>query len=381
MMLHDAKFFCEESIKRNAEKYGFSSNLPIELFLWDCEIAAQIQSHSQDLVLKGGAAVQLHLPVKMQRGSIDIDLVGNLSETEVDDILKQIPRTLPDISFKIHKPQSPIPKIPMITYYANLPSLVSERRERGIQLKTEFLLEDLELPNEIITKAPTFALDAKNIKCYSVSSLIGDKLLTLAGTTIGVLRGEDVPKQLYDVASLSRLHALSDIEFSQIGDTIEKLVPIEAGYRGKQLEIDEVIRDIQNSLEKYRLLGTSRADPSVWDEINSFQQFYVNSSQKINRDEWSQRAWQLTFLNDLVNDVINNQSAGECAAIYSSSLAILDGLEKVSKDKIVDLKKDLLKFVPAHTPNFKELKVKSPQRIFYQIVTKENIDDIQSLLE
>ncbi|MFH2110591.1 MAG: nucleotidyl transferase AbiEii/AbiGii toxin family protein [Candidatus Bathyarchaeota archaeon] len=378
-MLHDARFFNEESIKRKAAENGFSNNLAIELFLWDCEIAAQVQNLSQDLVLKGGAAVQLHLPVQMQRGSIDVDLVGNLTEDEVDDILDKVPENLPEVSFELYQPRSPVTRIPMVTYHANIPSLVVERRERGIQLKTEFLLEDLRLPSETIADAHTFALDVKNIRCYTVSSLIGDKLLTLAGTTIGVPREDDVPKQMYDVANLSMLHPLSGDEFRQIGETVEKLVPIEAGYREKQLEVSQVLEDIENSLEKYRFLGTSLVKPDTWRAVDGFQQFYVSSSQRRNRDEWSQRAWHLTFLTDLVRDTIQHRSAGQCASTYASVLEILEQLKGVSEDKVRNVKTELLKLAPPKTPGFRELKGKSLQRIFYQMVTRENIEAIQNL--
>ncbi|MGF3523055.1 MAG: hypothetical protein ACQXXJ_08185 [Candidatus Bathyarchaeia archaeon] len=73
--IHDEAYFSEASIRERAERYGFSDPLPVELFLWDCEIAAQLQSVSEKFVLKGGAAVQLHLPVEMQRGSVDVDII------------------------------------------------------------------------------------------------------------------------------------------------------------------------------------------------------------------------------------------------------------------------------------------------------------------
>jgi ribosomal protein L37E len=61
-LIHDPEYFTESSLKIRAEKYGFSNLFPLEFFVWDMEIAAQIQGVSDTIILKGGAATQLHLP-------------------------------------------------------------------------------------------------------------------------------------------------------------------------------------------------------------------------------------------------------------------------------------------------------------------------------
>jgi hypothetical protein len=81
--IHDEACFSEKKIIERAEKHGFSDPVQVEYFLWDCEIAAQLQSESSNFVLKGGAAAQLHLPVEMQRGSIDVDIVCPFTEQKI----------------------------------------------------------------------------------------------------------------------------------------------------------------------------------------------------------------------------------------------------------------------------------------------------------
>jgi hypothetical protein len=379
-LLHDESYFNERSVKEKAINNGFSDNLSVELFLWDCEIAAQLQSFSHDLVLKGGAAVQLHLPVEKQRASIDIDLIGPLTEEEVKEIVSKIPSTLPDISFNKYSPKSPNPRMPLITYTAKISSFVSERRVEGIQLKIEFLLEDLKLENHILPAAETFALTTKNLKAYTPRSLIGDKLLTLAENTIGIQKKDDIPKQIYDVATLGEAYINSSQDFSQIVKTVETLVPVEAAYRELECESLEVLNDIQSSLDKYCLLGTKWEDRTLWGVINSFQYFYINSSQRKDKDGWSEIAWRLKFLSELISSIIKSQSVTNQAELYSSAINISKKMNDIQGTKIREVKFKLIKFIEQRGTYHDELRGKSLQRIFWQAVNSENIQSIQELI-
>lgn len=69
-LIHNTKHFTKEEILERARKYEFPNPLAVEIFLWDCELAAQLQDECADMVLKGGAAAQLHLPLERHRGSI-----------------------------------------------------------------------------------------------------------------------------------------------------------------------------------------------------------------------------------------------------------------------------------------------------------------------
>src|SRR3972149_2895907 len=111
--IHDEAYFSERSIRERAKLYGFADPLPVELFLWDCEIAAQLQSESEKFVLKGGAAAQLHLPVEMQRGSIDVDIVCPYTKQEIAGALSRIHERVPTMEFEIYNPKRPKKEISM----------------------------------------------------------------------------------------------------------------------------------------------------------------------------------------------------------------------------------------------------------------------------
>jgi hypothetical protein len=132
------------------------------------------------------------------------------------------------------------------------------------------------------------------------------------------------------------------------------------------------------SLEKYRLLGTSGEDKDLWRHITGFQQFYVNSFQRKNRDEWSERAWRLTFLSELITSIFEGESVQALALKYSLALKASNILKEIKGEKIIELRKQLLKYAKPHTPFFKELRGKSLNRVFWQIISTDNIEAVQS---
>jgi len=104
----------------------------------------------------------------------------------------------------------------MVTYIAKMPALICPPGRTSWEIKIDFLLEDLELPTAALIGVETFAVNVKKLKCYSVSSLLGDKLLTLAKNTIGIEELTDIPKQIYDVSVLSEKHAITLIDFLRL---------------------------------------------------------------------------------------------------------------------------------------------------------------------
>jgi len=41
-LIHNAEYFTKEEILERARKYEFPNPLAVEIFLWDCELAAQL---------------------------------------------------------------------------------------------------------------------------------------------------------------------------------------------------------------------------------------------------------------------------------------------------------------------------------------------------
>jgi len=109
-------------------RVGVKNIVRMELFLWDLEIFLQLQKILGDrLVLIGGAAVQFYLPISDQRTSVDIDMLFRGIIEEIQDALSQVEAKFPHnnetFHFVQHNPKQPKTKLPLYTYYLQVPSV------------------------------------------------------------------------------------------------------------------------------------------------------------------------------------------------------------------------------------------------------------------
>jgi predicted nucleotidyltransferase component of viral defense system len=381
-LIHEKSSFTEENIRERAERYGFSDLLPLELFLWDCEITAQLQLESDKLVLKGGTAVQLHLPVEVQRGSVDIDFTCPLNKQELHKIVSKVERRLNNVQFKLHEPKHPKLNLPLVTYYVKVPVIASTETRKDLEIKTEFLLEDFRVPTLTVSQIETFAVKTKSLKCYSPTALIGDKLLTLAEKTIGIQRQEDIPKQIYDITQLSKRYISSTNDFSEILEVMKLITPKEASYRDLNLDLKDILKDIYESMEKYSLVDTAGADTSLKHNITNFQQFYVSGAQRMPWYEWCVRALRIKFSIQLLTNIIEHKlTLNEAVKTYSTAIEIARTLGRASGTDINKIRRRLMELADNYIPYYRELRGKPLHRVFWQILTIENLDEIQKEIQ
>jgi len=206
-LIHDGRIFTREWILEKSKEHNFPNPRAVEMFLWDIEISAQLQNVDDRLILKGGAAAQLYLPVDKQRGSTDIDIKAapSITEQEISGIVGQIQKTLPTLRFRSYTPIAPNPKLPLVTYYVDIKSALELTERKSLPIKADILLEDPGLPTTLVKSRPTFALNVIQIRIPTLGTCIGDKLLTLARGSVGMTKEEDYPKQMYDIDSNSGL--------------------------------------------------------------------------------------------------------------------------------------------------------------------------------
>jgi hypothetical protein len=171
-LIHDRKCFDRDTLARRLEELKFNSLARMELFLWDLEIFLQIQALLKDrIVLKGGAAAQLYLPIEYQRTSVDIDMICAVGIEEVEKALVAIERKFNGMNdlFKArpHKPKDPKAILPLMTYYIDVPSVCTEKelfgkKTTGTQeIKIEFHFTDEPLAIHRISSPRIFALETK----------------------------------------------------------------------------------------------------------------------------------------------------------------------------------------------------------------------------
>ena len=383
-LIHDARYFTREEISDRAKKYEFPNPLAVEIFLWDCELTAQLQNVCEDVVLKGGAAVQLYLPLKKQKGSIDIDIQAPLKESEVTDIVGKVHESIGKYGkLKLHRPKKPIPKLPLVTYYAKMPTVLDLRGRNELEVKIDILLEKLDLPTVMLKNVQTFAVDVRNMKCLTVGALIGDKLLTLAKGSVGMKLGSDYPKQVYDIDALLGSAKISDQTVSEMVASVNRLTELEAGYRNIQVSSNEALRDVIATMDEYSLVDRVEVggDPGIKKNIEGFQQFFISRSQRSPLYGWSSKSLKIRFLATLIKEHLENglsKSDVTEAIVQSEDIALK--LDKVPGKAVIELRKKLLNLAETKIPYFKEMKGKPLDRVFWQIVTPRNLQDVESLV-
>jgi hypothetical protein len=378
-LIHNEAAFTESSILERSRQHGFSDTRAVEMFLWDIELAAQLQRIDARLILKGGAAAQLFLPLEKQRGSVDIDMTvrSSVSELEVADSVAKVQKAIPSLQFRPYTPKAPNKRLPLVTYFIDVPSVFQPRGD--FKIKADILLENARLPTTEIQNAETFALQVRRIRIPTLGSSIGDKLLTLAKDSIGMTKQEDYPKQMYDVDSLSL--GISTRAFADIVNAVTKLTPLEASYRGLKTKPPEALRDVQTLTSSYSTIDTSITSRDKKKSVSDFQQFLVSKNQRLPWFGWASRALRIRFLAGLVDMTLSRRIvASEATKRLSRADYLARSLDLISGGTVQQVRKELLKTVPLKVRYFKELKGKPLSRVFWEAVTPYNLDKVASLL-
>lgn len=381
-LIHDAKYFTKEEILRRAREYEFPNPLAVEIFLWDCELAAQLQNVSTDIVLKGGTAAQLHLPLDKQRGSVDIDLATPLKKNDVAEIIDRVHKSVGEsVKFTLHKPKKPIPKLPLVTYFATTPSETDPTRKE-LEIKIDIFYECPDLPSLILDDVQTFAVPVKRIKCFTAGTLIGDKLLTLAKGSIGIELEADYPKQIYDIVALLESCTVSKRLVSEMLTSINTLTELEASFRNIQVGPIDALSDIIKTMTEYSLVDTSGGDAGIKKNIEGFQQFFVNKNQRKPLYGWSSKALKIKFLATLIRGHLENKlSLSDVSKAITESQDIALKLSKISGKAVIELRKKLLDLAETKIAYFKEMKGKPLERVFWQVAMSRNLQHAKSIVE
>jgi hypothetical protein len=382
-LVHDSRFFSRDWILTRSREYDFPNPLAVEMFLWDCEIAAQFQKADARIILKGGAAAQLLLPVGQQRGSVDIDTTATemIADSEISRMAAVVKEAVPSLNFRLHKPRRPKTRLPLVTYFIDAPTTLGLEltRRKQLEIKADFLLDDARLPTLEVEDVETFALQVKRMRIPTLGTCIGDKLLTLAKGSIGMTREEDYPKQMYDIDLLSR--KISEPTFPEIVDAVRKLTPLEASYRGLEIEPSDALRDVHKLSASFGTIDTTIGGADEKKHIEAFQQFFVSRSQRLPFYEWASRALRIAFMVNLVNMALTKETApANAARILTRAQGLAESLSTVQAQKIRPVREGLLKMIPKRIRYFKELKGKPLTRVFWEAATPHNLDDVANLL-
>ena len=399
VLIHDVACFSLEALRSRAKPLGFTQVTEVEAFAWEMELYGQLQAIAgETLLLKGGAAAQLYLPPERQRASADIDLLVNAGPGEMRAVLDQVSRRLaresPYFVFEEYAPRQPDVVLPLETFFVTVPSALGQTAQTGrgrvtgrsIKVDVFYLRESL--PATRLENPRTFALDlAYSPRCLAVGPLVGDKLLTLATKSIGIprVRAGDLPRQLYDLDNLTRL-ALDEEDIQALITTMELLVEVESALRDLQVTPLEVSNHIRETLNTLSALDLRAGDPDLKRYVLNAQSQYLRAPMRVPFHGWAMKALRLRFLlHCLVGRMrghrLNVAETLRRADELEAEMAFegLEGRERRSRRKAVQAVL-LAALRDAGRGDWKQLKPRPPERVYWELVEPGNLDSAAHLI-
>ena len=393
-LIHDWRNFSADSIRKKVEICDFTQPTEFEVLIWNYELYGHLQQLAEkNLILKGGAAAQLYLSKDKQRASVDLDIVSFVGVGGIEQILKTISTKLSNqenyFTFRRYEPAEPEVKLPMRTYYLTIPSMIGQthlkdkKRLPGREVKMDFFLEGRGTHSIILRNPKTLVLDLAYSPVVSTKgSLIADKLLILATKSVGVpfKRRADIPKHVYDMDCLIQ-QGLDEDTIREIISIMNSLIEAECSYRGMSYSVEEVITHIVEELESLSYIGFSKELKETAQHIENFQSQYLQHSNFQKSYGWGVRFLRLRFLVKSILQLIQKEiNEKEIASLFGVAHQIEAQLGKLG-EKRADLRKELLQtYRHQIKEKYRFLKGQPPERILWEIVSPENIEEIKDLV-
>lgn len=394
-LIHSPELFEKASFEARKEELNINNIVRMELFLWDLELFLQIQHlHGDSIVLKGGAAVQFYLPVENQRTSVDIDMIFSGKEEEIYKTLDFISHKFGCknglLVFTPFVPKNPKTKLPLRTFMIDIPSVFDERVLRsggctknpdhgGRPLKTEFFLRPGVLNINKLSGRNIFAGSSDKIyNVLPINQLFADKLTTLGPETIGIQnsRIDEQAKQLYDLCMLLNCN-LSNISLKEVKEYYWKYAEMECKDREITFSTDRIIADVKSQLSRIKRIDISN-DEELKQKINDFKGLYLNRASNFSVPMAAIAGEQLSLLYDCLLtekfDLIKQLFVlAEQCKLHSYS-----GPARGDKER--QIKEGIIKYFNATEIPDKILKGKSLIRVFWCVVSLENLFQIRDFL-
>lgn len=401
LLINNPEYFKQETIESIKKEFKFSQSIHIEMLLWDFEIFAQLTAIHKDFILKGGTAAQIYLPVEKQRASRDIDLATTLTEKEIETALNHVKQRFEEkvkdnehFTWSLAKPpKEPHKKIEELHCYEIIvPTKIGSSfgKQNASILKIDAICYK-ELPFRVINleNPALFKLKLKPFPIISKGSLIGDKLLTLADSTVGILaKNEDdyegYFKQIYDLTHLIDFFIANEEVVKDILFTIERLTPIELKYRKINKPIKDILIDITESLEKKKYFDcdSSELSQNLRDSITNFRANYLNKEEWLIQDYWAARIAKIQIITKILLNLIEEKiKVSDVIALFERLNKIENKLTETFGADVKRIQQSLMAYYAGDKRIGKLLKNKPLITIFYRVVNIGNMLTLMELLQ
>ena len=232
----------------------------------------------------------------------------------------------------------------------------------------------------------------KKYQVLPLDSLFADKLTTIGRNTIGVQddRMDEQVKQFYDILMLTR-YCRESMNAAEIWNRYKARAEEEWNERAnsdgewevlkaKSFSLDEVIEDVKNQLQRYEQVDNGE-DKELKKAINDFKGLYLNSKVSYAPADVACGASLVRIMYELL--IMGDGWSKITDLLDTEDLLCFRELSGIEKGKKVRKVRDMLieRFGDDSPIPVKILKGKSLQRVFWSVVTIENMDEINVAIE
>lgn len=391
-LINDPALFEAESIKRMVFQFKLPNPVFIEKLLWNYEIFCQLAALSENFVLKGGAASQVYLPPELQRASVDVDVATTHSKDEIEGFLDKIKGKFEknakhDVHFtwKLRQPQGNFVIEDLYEYGIVFPSVFEQSSivPSGNWIQIDAIhYPEIPFSTKTLPNPEVLGRKFKSFRVITEGSLIADKLLTLADSTVGILAKKTGSytsyfKQVYDLTHLTRLYLPQETTVKDVFYALEKLTPLEVKYRKlPDKKVADIIRDIIASLDKKRLFDFEEADKKLKDDLTSFQGTYLNATERHILPDWVARLLKLKLISTLILLHYEEKlEASKLSSIFKKVEVFEKKILSLQGTAVKETTTELLKYL-SDTNEKRKIKNSPPIRILYAIIDKNNMAEL-----
>lgn len=234
--------FSKEWIDQKRNTFPVADPIILERSIYAFELLGSLKKQGLEFIFKGGTSLLLLID-EPKRLSIDVDILTVEDEANITKALDEIIKN--GIFNRWEEDPRTEKGIPKKHYKLFYNSIIESKFPAYVLL--DVLFADNPYPSilEKRIESSLFEVDENiSITTPTINGILGDKLTAFAPNTTGIAFGVgkemQINKQLFDIGILfEKANNLKEIK-----NTFDECVKIEAGYRGKEISPEEVVKDL-----------------------------------------------------------------------------------------------------------------------------------------
>ncbi len=385
-----AESFSADRLAKNAQDLGYAQAETLEALIWDYELYAQLQKRISGLCrLKGGAAVQLYVPIERQRASVDVDILTTIPQPEMQLLLEEVSRNYdaepPYLQFEPFVPDEPAAIEALHSYTTLAPTSLGQKwqLEDGTIVEARMIKLDVHETRNLppgekrADIVAGISLGYQPI-CVQRGYLIAEKFLTQARGTVGVPddRYQDLPKHLYDLDSL--LLALDGIETLQ---GAARWLPTLIGEQGRQWKgdagVESVMEDLETSLLNIAIIDYSDERQRYGNAIKRLETLYLPSGARMHLHRWATMAARALAIARLLRLILQGKE-NITQELHAQAKRLANEINRYPKPS--QLAKILYERLPASIRQTRQLRGSPPERLFWLLIDWKNLNELEDII-